>query len=174
MKSDQQRIDELESQVAGLVRQLQSVVARPATPLAVRSGWWLGKVYGSAITQGGSGTVRLWVRSQSAWRDSQIAITAYDFFLNVGDTIPANSKVRIDWYRNIWVITNAYCEADDSAGSILSPSVPIGGSENEPTAGSYGGDGTSTGDGSSSLIDDDEFNQLLTSGGFYEWGRIQR
>ena len=122
MKSQQQQIDELKATVDRMARELSRVNVRNAKLTIPKQGWWLG-ILTSALSQGSSAVVRIWWYSDAKFRDSQLSVTAYDWFLNTGESIPANTKVRVDWYHRVWVITNAYCDASDLSDLGMSPAL---------------------------------------------------
>lgn len=136
MKSDRQRIAELEATVTRLMGQLARVDTTPARPHVVPDGWWLGILKGELIT-GGTVNVRIWWWSDGKFRDSQKEVEAVDWYLAEGESVEAGTPVRIDWYRNTWVIGNIYCRLKDSEDvtatpirwdDFVQPQSPFGGS----------------------------------------------
>lgn len=115
----------LEQQVAMLLAQvaeLRSLVLqsgdRPANPLNLRRGEWLGVLDGS-LTAGGSATVTIytWSITGSAWVSTGRTVTARDWFFNDDETAEAGTKVVVWWYVNTWVAKVVYCAVSDNTGA---------------------------------------------------------
>lgn len=113
------RVKELERQLSLLRRELAQVPTRIARPIAPRGGWILGKTLDD-LSQGGTVAVKVIGWGSEDWYYPDVEdIQVQDFFLNVSKTIPAGTKIRADWYRNVWVWTSAYCAVSDTAPGEL-------------------------------------------------------
>jgi hypothetical protein len=103
------RVRVLEEQLAVLRRELAQAVARPAAPLSPRQGWFLG-YSNSELTAGG--TISVTVIAYQAGQQFQpgmIIEDVHEFFLNAGQSVSAGVKMKVEWYRNVWVVTQFYC-----------------------------------------------------------------
>ena len=72
-------------------------------------------VTNAAISQGGSGTVERLKRNDAntAWERSGETFTAYDIFLNTGESVEACFIVGVVPYDGLQVIDSIYCNAND-------------------------------------------------------------
>lgn len=79
----------------------------------------LGKLY-EDLTEGGSAIVNIWRHDGSAWVDTGVTVTAYDWFMASGaSTISAGKKVGIAWHGECgtatgslsgrWIVWQAEC-----------------------------------------------------------------
>jgi len=66
----------------------------------------LGKLDGS-LAQGGSVTMSVWAGDPLA--DTGDDITAYDWFLKTGESLPANTKCKAEFLCGKWRVTVAEC-----------------------------------------------------------------
>jgi hypothetical protein len=108
----QRRVEDLEQKMRGLLDAQANGNARTATPLNIRNGKWYG-VTDASLSPGGTVAVSIWVWSvtDSEWQDSGTNITAQDWYLNTSEAaVPAGTRVRIEWYVNVWVISDMYCD----------------------------------------------------------------
>lgn len=117
MKSMEKRVEELEIKLAQTQRELARKPSREAMPLPTRKGWFLGIVR-EDFTQGTDTfvSVDLWIWSgtDNAWRRATgLFINARDWFLNDGETLAKDTKVKIEWYETTWVVTAMYCSPTD-------------------------------------------------------------
>lgn len=110
--SMQRRVEDLERKLAAMMRERQHGNARTATPLNARLGRWYG-VTDASLSPGGTVAVSIWVWSitDSEWQDTGVNITAQDWYMNASESaVPAGTRVRIEWYSNVWVISDFYCD----------------------------------------------------------------
>ena len=124
MKSQEQRIAELEAKLAQLQRELARKPSREMMPLPARRGWFLG-ITRAVLAQGGAVDVDAWIWSNtlSAWRKANVVIPdCRDWFLNDGEEIETLTKVKVEWYETTWAITAAYCSPTDLPE--LQPTIP--------------------------------------------------
>lgn len=80
-----------------------------------------GKFY-EELEQGGSADFKVWMRYDGQKRDTQMVLTAYDWYLNKDETIAKNTQGEVAWYSNKWHVRNAYCsedDTDDAAGGMM-------------------------------------------------------
>lgn len=80
-----------------------------------------GKFY-EELEQGGSADFKVWMRYDGQKRDTQMILTAYDWYLNKDETIARNTQGELAWYSNKWHVRNAYCsedDTDDAAGGSM-------------------------------------------------------
>jgi hypothetical protein len=123
MKTQEQRIVELEQTVAQLTYDLALVrkLARPATPLAARRGWFLGMLR-KDYTQGGAAEfmecdVYTWENETSKWKKIVVPpfgfIKARDWFLNTDEEVEKKTKLKVEYYETTWVVTGLYCSPTD-------------------------------------------------------------
>lgn len=80
-----------------------------------------GKFY-EELEQGGSADFKVWMRYDGQKRDTQMILTAYDWYLNKDETIARNTQGELAWYSNKWHVRNAYCsedDTDDAAGGMM-------------------------------------------------------
>lgn len=124
MKSLLQRIEELEVRLAQTQREIARKPSREATPHAKRNGWFLGITRGE-LAPGGNVDVTVWIWSGGQWRQTNpivIIEDAQDWFMNqADDPAAAGTKVRVDWYETVWVITAIYCDESDHEDSTRTP-----------------------------------------------------
>jgi hypothetical protein len=81
----------------------------------------LGKFY-DELEQGGSAEFKIWMRYDGQKRDTQMMVTAWDWYLNKEETIAKNTQGELAWYSSKWHVRNAYCsedDTDDAAGGSL-------------------------------------------------------
>lgn len=113
----------------------------PVYTLRSHTDWFLG-ILSEDLEQGASATMRIWAYWLGKWRDTQIDITVYDWFLPKEETIDKKTKVRADRYGQIFVVTAAGCQVDDVEGipsqSTFSPGM--NGEELGGELGTGGGD----------------------------------
>ena len=99
----------------------------------------LGKFY-DKLEQGQSAIFRIWMRYDGKKRDTQMMLTAYDWYLNKDETIAKNTQGELAWYSNKWHVRNAYCaddDTDDAAGGMMA-SMGTDGSGMDAASGSPG------------------------------------
>jgi hypothetical protein len=130
----EKRVEELEIKLAQTQRELARKPSREAMPLPVRKGWFLG-ITREDFTQGTDTfvSVDLWIWSgtDNAWRRAAgLSINARDWFLNDGETLEKETKVKVEWYETTWVVTAMYCSPTDITEhqSSLSPGAEVSGS----------------------------------------------
>jgi hypothetical protein len=115
MKSQEARIAELEQIVRVLQRDMAKVACREANVTLPRRGWHLGKLDG-ALNHDGTATVSVlkWSVTLSQWQDTGVNIEGVrDIFLNDGESHATGTIVKIEYDDTTWVVTQAYCSADD-------------------------------------------------------------
>jgi len=120
MKSQDERIRELEMKVERLTFELARVTkeARPAKAMYALNGWFLG-ITRAAFSQGATNVkVDVYIWTDSDWKKKEVGedgyITAIDWYLNDGETVAKDTKVKVERYKNCWVITGMYCSATDT------------------------------------------------------------
>lgn len=115
MKSERQRIRDLEVQLQLVQQEVARVAARPATPKAERAGFWFGVLDGALSAQG-TATVNIvvWSITDTAWQYTGHTLTVQDFWMNTGESIPLDTRIKCVWYRNVWTWDQAYCAAGDN------------------------------------------------------------
>ena len=104
--TDNNRIKELEREVQRLRLDVLSAMNRDAKPHQIRKGVWYGKL-AEALAQGNVADVDIWAWSitDDAWVDTGVTVEARDWFMAVGAAdLPINTKVRIEWNHNEWVV----------------------------------------------------------------------
>ena len=100
------RRSETERRVADLERKLSRLEARPANVPGRRAGRMLGKLDGT-LTTGGTQTVDGEWWDGSAVATNGVSITARDYFLPTGKTLPDEAKVIAEFMDDgEWWITN--------------------------------------------------------------------
>jgi hypothetical protein len=112
----EQEVRHLRAQVAELRRLVLQSGSRPANPLQLRKGWFLGISTGS-LSAGGTVEVQpfTWSITDEEWQPADVSpVEARDFFLNEEDTVEAGTKMKVEWYRNVWTPTVIYCEPSDN------------------------------------------------------------
>lgn len=73
----------------------------------------LGKITTSALAVGGSATIAIWRWNGSAYVDTTVTLTAYDWLMKTGATsISVGKKVIIEYFADSsrWFVTEAECE----------------------------------------------------------------
>ena len=113
----QRKFEDLQQQFVALRRDLLNGNCRTGNPLNIRNGKWYG-VTDASLSPGGTVAVSVWVWSvtDSEWQDSGTNITAQDWYLNTSEAaVPAGTRVRIEWYVNVWVISDMYCDVVEEA-----------------------------------------------------------
>lgn len=133
MRSDRQRLAELEMRVEELQRTVNALTGRQANRMHVKLGWWFCKLLGT-LTQGGTVQVELIHWNNGNWESSGITLTARDFYLNEGESVEADTNGEVAWYRNTWVVRMAYCAVSDT--------LPEDSEEDELQQGTAGGGGS--------------------------------
>lgn len=104
------RLSEAERKIDALQRQLARLEARPASVPSGRRGRMIGKLDGT-LTAGGTQTVdgEWWDGAAVATKD--VSITARDFFLPTGKTLPDEAKVIAEFMDDAeWWITQYVSE----------------------------------------------------------------
>lgn len=167
MKTRDERIAELEMAVAQLKRELLRKPAREANPLAIRRGWFLG-ITREDFTQGVDEffevDVWTWNPITDSWRKVPgFVIQARDWFLNDGEEVEKETKVKVEWYETTWVVTAMYCSPTDieEFQSIRSPGAQdgeqeSGGGQAISIGNSNGGEGSTSSYGADSFAREDE------------------
>jgi hypothetical protein len=126
MKTLEQQVAELRQTVAQLTREVARKESRPAAPLSPRKGWFLG-ITRADFTQGTDDffSVDVWIWTDAQWRKVPgFVIQARDWFLNAGETVEKDTKVKVEWYETTWVVTAMYCspyEPEDPSPGAGSP-----------------------------------------------------
>lgn len=152
MKTPEQRIADLERKIAQLERELLRKPAREAAPLAARRGWFLG-ITREDFTQGVDEffeiDVWIWSETLQKWRKVPgFVIEARDWFLNDGEEVEKETKVKVEWYETTWVVTAMYCSPTDieEFQSIRSPGGQDGEQEGQAISigNGNGGEGSSS------------------------------
>lgn len=117
MKTLERKVEELVAKVAALERALANRPTREAQVRIPRRGWWLGVVQTlftkSSPTDTATVEIWRWSVTDSEWQATGVEVEAIDWFLNTGETHAADVKVKVEYYDTVWVITGAYCEAND-------------------------------------------------------------
>lgn len=131
MKTVDQRLSEAERTIAQLLRDTARKPAREAAPLAPRHGKFLG-ITREDFTQGVddffSVDVWIWSETDQEWRKvPDLIIEARDWFLNDGEEVQKETKVKVEWYETTWVVTAMYCSPTDldAYKSLASPGAEI-------------------------------------------------
>lgn len=140
MKTPEQRIAELERTVMQLQRDLAGKPSREAMPLTPRKGWFLG-ITRENFTKGTDEFYQLdiwtWSATLSQWRKFPGPVfLARDWFLNDGETVDKETKVKVEWYETTWVVTALYCSAVDEDGEF-SQSLSVGALASSEGGGSF-------------------------------------
>jgi hypothetical protein len=127
MKSQDSRIRELEMKVESLLFEIARLKkeARPAKAMYPNDGWFLG-ITRAAFSQGSTSVkVDVYIWTESAWKKKPVGtdgyITAIDWYLNEGETVEKDTKVKVERYKNCWVITGVYCDATDTIDRTTVP-----------------------------------------------------
>jgi hypothetical protein len=108
MRSDQDRIAELERTVADLQRRLNDVPCRPAQPPVPRNGWWLAELTEALEPQQNpdespnqaEAEILQW--NGEGFVGSGQHVQVRDFWQTT-ETLAIGTRIEIAWYRNVWI-----------------------------------------------------------------------
>ncbi len=117
MKGMEATVAELTARLNRVQRELSRMNARNAKPTPVPNGWWLCVLQGSLVSQGtATAKVIVWNSEDEAWEyaDPERTIEIRDFWMNDGESIDADTRIKAVWYRNVWTWDQAYCSEADN------------------------------------------------------------
>jgi hypothetical protein len=121
MRNPEERIADLERQLAEVLRRLAEVSCRPASPPPQRRGWWVA-VLTSSLGYNGTASAEVVLFSNGQWQRSGKSITVTGFWLNSDEAaIDACTLIKVEWYDNVWVPTAIYCKKNNWLQGCTTP-----------------------------------------------------
>ncbi len=98
---------EVQRQVAAVLRQANNN-SRPSFFYGITNG----DIERGAT--GGAVSIYYWNIETQDWEDSLRDMEdVRTFFPNIGEIVPGDTAVRVEWYETTWVISNWYCDVAD-------------------------------------------------------------
>lgn len=106
------RVRQLEAQLSALAGEREHAPQRMAGPLTPKAGRFLAELQ-SQLNPGGTVNAKLKVISEGELTDPspEVEIEIKDFTLKEGQSIPAQTKVWVYWYRTVWTWDSVYPDA---------------------------------------------------------------